>query len=206
MTEAEYLRSLRTGLPARRVYADALEEAGRGPEAEYLRTQCQLADLEARLTTLTAQLDRDWLTNVGSPSNPAEFTLATGRSVRLQSLRQWSTYAGQLEGAPTRERNEQMVQRVLQQESRPGEPGTLIQPIERAIELKNYPFGTPAALPSVTCVGRLHSFQPARDLALDCSDLVVVWFQDSYAFPIEPSVRARINALDWVNLAYDSEL
>jgi hypothetical protein len=187
------------------VYADALEEAGRTLEAEYLRAQCQQAELVARLASLTPRLTADWVAQVGSPAHDSEFTLASGRAVRLQALRQWRTYEGLREGAPTREHNEGLVQRVLQQESRPGEPAALLQPVERALALQGYPFGTPAALPSVCCVGRLESVQPARDLSLDGSSLVVVWFQDDFAFPIEPAARMRLTALDWVNLAHDYE-
>ncbi len=47
--------------------------------------------------------------------------------------------------------------------------------------------------------------EPARDPLQDYSVLTVIWFQDDFAFPIDPQVLEQIRALDWEQLAQDFE-
>ncbi len=134
--------------------------------------------------------------------------LQSGRSIRLQSLRQWETYAGLLEGLPTEQLNQGIVERILTDErerSPLGEP-YLIPPRQTPIDhADEYPFGTPAALPEISCVANFESPEPARDPLQDYSVLTVIWFQDDFAFPIDPQVLEQIRALDWEQLAQDFE-
>jgi hypothetical protein len=84
----------------------------------------------------------------------------------------------------------------------------LIQPTEKPIPHNRdfpHPFGAPVALPGIACVGRFHSVEPARDLAKDCSQLVVIWFQEEFAFPIDPLVTEQLQGIDWERLACDLE-
>lgn len=85
----------------------------------------------------------------------------------------------------------------------------VIQPTETPIEYNRdgrpYPFGTPSALPHVTCIGRFDSLQPAQDKNCDFSGLVITWYQDEFAFPIEPSMLSKLLAIDWETHAADME-
>ena len=50
-------------------------------------------------------------------------------------------------------------------------------------------------LPRIACVGRFESFEAAKDRARDGSELTIIWFQDEFAFPIDPGVREHIRAI-----------
>ncbi|HYQ04622.1 MAG TPA: hypothetical protein VER96_38375 [Polyangiaceae bacterium] len=140
------------------------------------------------------------------PSN-REFVLRSGRTVSLVSLRQDFIYAGLLEGLPTRKRNDAMVARLLDaHRDQDGHGAVLIQPIQTAIKTgSTYPFGEPAALPIISCVGLFHSGSPARDQTKDCSDLTIIWFQDDFTFPPSEEILRGIAGVDWNSLARDGE-
>jgi hypothetical protein len=97
--------------------------------------------------------------------------------------------------------NQQIIQRILQEEG-----GHLISPEEEKLTYpgnRPYPFGHPARIPSVACVGCFRSYQPARTASGDFSQLVVVWFQDNFALPIDPKVWLQLLAIDWDRHAAD---
>lgn len=140
-----------------------------------------------------------------------EIHLLSGRRIYLQELRQYETYEGLIEGLPTEERNTYRLDHLAEEyrgKPYPGEP-YLIQPKETPLEYrgdKQYPFGTPSALPAVTCIGRFTSHDPVRrGTRCDYSGLIVIWFQPDFAFPIEESVFAEIQAIDWDRHAIDME-
>jgi hypothetical protein len=131
-----------------------------------------------------------------------EIELTSGRVVFLRELHQIGTYEGLLNGLPTKERNERLVARTLQERvhKRYAVPVHLIAPHERALEMpdgETYPFGTPAALPAVTCIGRFESLSPKEKDAGDASGLVVLWFQDMFQYPLSTEILAGLRAIDW---------
>jgi hypothetical protein len=136
------------------------------------------------------------------------FVLSDGRAIILQSLEQWSVYAGLLEGLPTKQINDADIKRLVEEaERRDGHPPLLIPPVQRPIAYEGrYPFGEPARLPSVGCVGRFFSHEPARDSSKDCSYLTVMWFQDEFAFPLDSEIEKALLAMDWNAAARDVEL
>jgi uncharacterized protein (TIGR02996 family) len=208
--EAGFLKSI-SDQPAERstrlVFADWLDENGRPREAEFLRLQVRAAELNAKLLDLGAQLEAKWLTAVGGVRvDPQWVKLRTGRQLVMRELRQWNFYEGWLAGGPTSQWNREAVERLVAEErQRWGAEPYLIQPVERPVERKNYPhhnepFGL---LPTIACVGRLVSFQPAKDQSRHASELIVIWFQHEFAFPIDPGVREQIRAIDWDQHATD---
>ena len=207
--EAGFLQAI-ADQPGERVtrlaYADWLEENGRSQEAEFLKTQLQIEEMSARLIELGGRLDTKWLTTVGNVRvEPLWFILRTGRSLMLRELRQRDFYEGLLEGCPTSEQNREDVQRVVaEEESRRGQRPYLIQPIERPVKHKRRSsFGPRGMLPTIVCVGRFDSFQPARASNQDASELTIIWFQHEWAHPIDPGVREQIRAIDWDQHAHD---
>ncbi|SIO56877.1 hypothetical protein SAMN05444166_5308 [Singulisphaera sp. GP187] len=140
-----------------------------------------------------------------------ELDLPSGRRLYLREFRQYLTYEGLLEGLPTVERNKQRLEQlVADHRDKPYAGGPyLIRPTETPIQYnrngKSYPFGIPSALPDVTCIGRFDSLQPARNETSDLSGLVVIWFQDEFAFPIDPPVVAQILSIDWEAHAADMD-
>jgi hypothetical protein len=139
-----------------------------------------------------------------------DLKLRTGRDIHLQSLEQRKTYGVMLEGLPTREKNQLQLESLRERARRllPGVEPYLVPPRETPIKWpreEKYPFGDPARLPPVTCIAHFRSSSPARDPQLDYSELVVVWLQDEFAFPIDPQVLEHLLALDWERLAGEWE-
>ena len=124
--------------------------------------------------------------------------LTTGRSVRIIRLNQWATYMGLVEGLPTAEMNRGIVNATLKEARCLGWHANryLIGPTEEPIGMEGdrYPFGEPVALPSVICVALLHSDGPDPT---KYSSLMVIWFQSSFAFPIEDAALGQIRKIDW---------
>jgi|GEM_PF-516082 len=138
------------------------------------------------------------------PSDRRTITLTSGRAIRMAALSQRAVYEYQLEGVPTRDGNQHIIDDL--RTPKHGEAVALIEPEQRPIQLKReYPFGEPAKLPAVACTAMFRSLEPARDLHADYSKLTVVWFQEEFALPIAPEVLASIENLNWAEIADDDE-
>jgi hypothetical protein len=144
-------------------------------------------------------------------SSIGEIELRSGRRIQLKALQQYRTYEGWLEGFPTTETNNQQIERLAAEYQ--GKPYLrkpyLIKPAEKPIELpENVPseYGTPSELPAVTCIGRFGSTELSgrRRQSHDYSELVIIWLQDEFAFPIDPAVVSQLLAIDWD--AYAAEM
>ena len=137
--------------------------------------------------------------------------LADGRIVRIGELCQFETYGGLIMGRPNEQINKKRIDAALSYAKdkiwSATEP-TLIPPVicEPKIteeDITKYViFDQPQYLPIATCMAQLES-SPARDKKMFRSKLTVVWFQDQYAFPIDPHVLECIMQLDWTNIATD---
>jgi hypothetical protein len=107
--------------------------------------------------------------------------------------------------------NRKSIEYILEQEQRrhPNGAPYLIPPPEKPLpqpfQDRPYPFGEPAALPSIVCVARFACLTHARNPAMDYSELVVIWFQDQFAFPIDPGILEQLRDLEWERLAQDYE-
>lgn len=134
-----------------------------------------------------------------------ELMLATGRTIRLMSLRQWVIYGGLLEGLPTRGMNASIIVSArTDARERDGNEPHLIEPVQTAIEHEGrYPFGEPARLPRIGCVG--HFVSAGKD-PVHFSCLTVIWFQHAYAFPLSSEAATALRGLDWERLATEQEL
>ncbi|MBE0527609.1 MAG: hypothetical protein IH629_00185 [Thermoleophilia bacterium] len=132
--------------------------------------------------------------------NDTDFTLASGRTIRLLALDQYFTYEGLLLGMPTREMNQEMIDRLIARYVHPAEYGVplLLKPEQQPLEVPEHRpvHGTPATLPSVTCIARFNS-----DGQLGTDDiwsvLRLIWFQEDFALPIEERVLQQIAEIDW---------
>ena len=140
------------------------------------------------------------MTKETSKRNRASLELAPGRKIELMGIDQYGTYEGLLLGVPTREMNQEKMDRLRVSYLRPGEYGVplLLEPEQRPIEVPSHihRIGTPARLPAVTCIARFMS-----GALQDCGDiwsvLRVIWYQDDFAFPIAEGVLQQIAAIDW---------
>ena len=120
-------------------------------------------------------------------------TCADGVEPRLLELEQHGTYRGLLDGGPTHELNERLLADVVSHRGRI--PTHLVRPTERPVKGERpSPFGPLMYLPSRRCTG-LFDHGGRR--------LTIVWFQESWAPPIDPEVLADLESLDFLALAFD---
>ncbi len=128
-----------------------------------------------------------------------EFTLASSIQISLTSLKQSSTYSGMLEGSPTSAGNARMVARLVEGlTKKDGHAPYLIPPIETAVEKELPPNWPPwIELPRIECI----AYFTSRSIGEFGSSLFVCWFQDDYAFPIDPRVNEQLLNIDWAKFA-----
>lgn len=127
-------------------------------------------------------------------------------TIYIKSLHQWQTYIGLLEGLPTDRMNAEILKRVRQKaKDYTGINAVyVIEPEQVPIQYDGkYPFGTPMELPGYICITELSKFGAARDKTKDGSALALVWFQNSYAFPVNEDILHKIAQLKWEELAED---
>lgn len=137
--------------------------------------------------------------------NRQEIQLNSGHSIHLIRIDQWETYGGLLEGVPTKELNERIINRTIEGAKRQWHFAPyLIQPLETPIKMdRDYPFGTPASIPDIICVTKFDCFDTVQDKNMDASTLSIIWFQAEFAFPIDEKVQTQIQSIDWNQYASD---
>lgn len=136
-------------------------------------------------------------------------TLRSGREIELHELKQSRTYAGVLEGVPTKQFNKRLLNdlRKAYEKNARSTPVVLLTPRETQIDVGGpHPDGKPHKLPFVTCVARFRS-EPFADLEpLGFSELIVIWLQNEFAMPIEPAALDQIVSIEWDKVARDFEV
>lgn len=103
------------------------------------------------------------------------------------------TYENVLMGQPSAERSKRRLNQIVTDyRDRPykGDP-LLIEPADLE------------KLPAVSCIGRFHSTQPARDQEQMASGLVIIWLQVDFAFPIPNWTLERLEKVEWERYAQD---
>jgi len=118
--------------------------------------------------------------------------------VTIGHIDQWLTYSGMLEGIPTDRWNAKVIERTkIQAKGRfHSEAIHLIEPTQKPIEVhRKYALGKPMKLPAVTCMMNIYSSEVFRDQDKMGSSLVIIWFQDDYAFPIEAAILQKIKEI-----------
>jgi hypothetical protein len=125
--------------------------------------------------------------------NDITITCANGITPRLLELEQHSTYRGLLDGGPTHDLNEHLLEDI--ERSQGQIPTHLVRPVERLVE-QSHPssFGPLAFLPERQCAG-----------LFDAGGhwLNIVWFQEGWAPPIDPVVLNELRQLDFMAIAFD---
>jgi hypothetical protein len=152
----------------------------------------------------------------------SSLTLANGRTIQLFRLYQRYSYEGSLAGLPDDERNSNLChEAVAHARARAwlsaGAPVILIPPRIRREQAQltprfmrqwermtgasvSPPLSIPY-LPAVLCIGAFSSdVLKARPDELS-SHLSIVWFQDTFALPLDPAVEKQIRKLAWEELA-----
>ncbi len=141
--------------------------------------------------------------------------LITGRKINLQNLEQHRTYSGMLEGLPSPELNDRIIECLVSSHTRYEEAPLVIHAprgLEHLHEDEKPAFErsrlNPEILPCITCIGSFESNEPTARGAVEDEDacasrVKLIWFQDEWAMPIAPEIIEKIKAFDWDSLAYD---
>ena len=134
-----------------------------------------------------------------TPAQKLKITTKGKLRVELAELHQWGTYVGLLDGAPTHEMNERLLEDVTRG---PHDiPVHLVRPEERPTELPGQvpdanllesPFGPHLFLPRYQCRGLFER---------GMFRVWIVWFQDTWAPPIDPVVRRELREFDFHSVA-----
>ena len=149
--------------------------------------------------------------------------LNTGREISLVRIHQSLTYYGAL-GIPYREINARTVQAALDEARRVGPQGSVPRLIPPVIVLVDLPPPSPAALkrmgrtdeqydtkkrwtyerlPDLTCIGMFDSNEVNKTDSEPYSSMIIVWFQEKFALPIDENVLSQIRRRDWDAQAKD---
>ena len=140
-------------------------------------------------------------------TNLRSFRLKCGVTVQLDEQVQWRTYSGWLAGYPTKQINQDKIERAKITAKaklslsafvcvlRPRIAQVIID--HSPATVKKYP-----KLPDITCAAVFVS-DPARGANKSFSAVTLLWFQDEWALPINPVIIKQISNLDWLELATD---
>ncbi len=120
------------------------------------------------------------------------------RSVHLYRLYQSRTYEGAVLGRGGREADRRLIERAFafaRQHLRfRGTP-----------QLVPGRTAAPGAdrLPDILCIGEFVWGRPVHSRAKSASSATLVWFQDSFAPPIDPAVQDNLREVNWAAIAED---
>lgn len=145
--------------------------------------------------------------------------LHSGWNIVLDALTQLRTYAGLLEGVPTKWSNDESIKwHVERTEQNPSclgkpllinperrdyrrEPGDMQLFIDRQSSRRDESRYVPEWLPPIVCVGDFRAIHPVRDETKDGSSLFIIWFQDDFGFDAQAVDRLR--TINWERHATD---
>jgi hypothetical protein len=129
--------------------------------------------------------------------NDVEYGLVGTRVIRLRELDQWLVYEGLPDGVPTRACNAKLVASIVEEVMTAGGNVVLVPPVETPIADHGGDGPDRACLLPRTAVrARFESTDPVSD-AGDYSELTVVWFQETWALPVDAGVADWLRHLDW---------
>lgn len=149
----------------------------------------------------------------GTISGPAtqEFTLPTGRLIKLKRLYPFDVYGGMLAGMPN-DPERHLIQAVKVAKQHFPEHGMMpvvLEPVFHAGQVTrkkrdgseiHVPW---LKLPEVCTVGEFDSNSPARDEGEIYFSVLAIWFQDHYGLPDDARTLEQLGHLDWVKHGYD---
>jgi hypothetical protein len=128
--------------------------------------------------------------------------------VQIESLRQSETYGDVEFGYPTEHRNNWLINSILRKVHKTNNPQSvyLIQPEQKLIDDDNRkyknPLDIPKDIPYTECYLRVSTNKVTNDKNQTDSTMLIIWFQDEPAFPIEPLILEKIKAIPYRELCF----
>lgn len=128
--------------------------------------------------------------------------LEGNRKVQVHKLLQWRTYESQTEGAPSARMNRIEIENAVAVAKKVCylEAVNVVEPKLTPLEIIPlfYKEEEAVRLPKITCVARVEDYA-IQDA--DYAALAIVWFQDDFAFPIEPEVLEHMKLIPFSKIA-----
>jgi hypothetical protein len=140
-----------------------------------------------------------------------EFTLPTGRLIKLKRLYQFDVYGGMLAGMPN-DPERHLIQAVKAAKQHFPDHGMMPVVLEPLFHTGQVPrkkrdgseIHVPwLKLPEVCTVAEFDSNEPARDEDEVYSSVLAIWFQDHYGLPDDARTLEQLGNLDWQRNGYD---
>lgn len=135
------------------------------------------------------------------------FYINDNREVTIKYFEQAGTYRYLLEGLPCDTLNDRIIKGLKERMNEKYAEHYhvyFIEPTRTPLKgYENYPLGKGERLPGVTCIAEIHSIAPTIVGYGDSSELIVVWFQNSYALPIDQEIVEHLENISWEKLARD---
>jgi hypothetical protein len=137
--------------------------------------------------------------------NDMNTVLDDGHTIWLKEIDQWLVYDGLLDGLPTERLNASLIDHIMVSAAVGGRRAVLITPDQTRPAGTGGPDSGEDAyslLPRMAVRARFESLQPVSGGG-DFSELTVVWFQDTWALPIDGGVLEKIRSVNWTGSARD---
>ena len=133
---------------------------------------------------------------------PQDFVLSfADMEARVYRFEQRLVYAGLLEGLPTQERNDQLLERHRNESHT-----YVVPPTQTPINYDgSYPFGTPASLPRIESIAHLSALAWSGP-EFDISYGRIVWFQDNWGPELDLATITHLASVEWTSFAMEDEL
>ena len=129
------------------------------------------------------------------------------KTVFIESINQYHTYRGLISGMPNDRINKGVLEYTMNKAIENSFCGKahLLVPKQTLIEIADGRVykEIPMALPDITCIAELRYYKPIINPDRFMSCMCVVWYQDSYAFPIDENIVRQFKDLRWSNIAKD---
>ncbi len=128
--------------------------------------------------------------------------------VEIESLNQSETYESVEFGYPTEHRNNWLISSILQRVHKTNNPQSvyLIQPQHKLmdVDIEKYKssLDIPKEIPNTECHIRLSTNKITNDKNQSDSTMLIIWFQDKPAFPIDPDILEKIKAIPYRKLCF----
>jgi hypothetical protein len=124
--------------------------------------------------------------------------LADGRRIFLNELHQSHTYSSILEGRPTSEVNNRLIQAAITEATESFNAPVKLIPPERVAGTRGS-----ERIPAITSLGLFTSTEPVRNSRGTGSMLGLVWFQTEFGLPTSGSFFSAIESIEWEREAED---
>ena len=135
-------------------------------------------------------------------ANPT-FKFCDGICPQIERFYQAHTYYGVLEGVPNRSINSEILNYDIVDAKRRFGLQYVFQftPVERTRPDRTR--DQYSGLPWVTCMIELSYHHPMKEKNLHWSRLGLIWYQESFAFPVDQEILDAVRLMSWVEYSFD---